>query len=541
MKKIIEKIEQMNISVKDWLLAFSGIVFIRFLLEAISNPSTSGIIASDPQTLVHYALFYLVAAIGAIYIIDLFTKKGIKMANFMIFFLCFMWIAPILDVILSKGRGSRLAYISDSGFNLLRDFFTFYGPSFFRGATLGIRIELILIIFGMVWFVWFITKNLKKSVVALVVTYVFVFFITALPGIIYTLVSFISTSPIMQSGTAGYLADIISKSNIAFNSVHATLIPDSYSRFLEIGFDKLMSQFYFILLCIFLFLWFLRTKKRALIAILKNSRPERGISFVILILLGVWFAFITGLGHFSSWVDVLGLLCLVISWYAVWVFSININDCEDLAIDRISNKNRPLVQNIVTEKEMSQSALIFLGVSLLGSWSAGYYPFFMNLVFIAASYVYSAGPLRLKLVPLVSTFLMAVGSLASVLAGFFFLSRAKVFYVFPPLVMFGILVFYTLFYNLKDLKDVEGDRAGGSRTIPVIFGEKNGERIVGLMFALSFLSLPLFFSVPSLYILSLPAAIIGYFLVTKFPHKEKSFFILYFIWVLLGVILYTPI
>jgi 4-hydroxybenzoate polyprenyltransferase len=276
-------------------------------------------------------------------------------------------------------------------------------------------------------------------------------------------------------------------------------------------------------------------------AILKNSRLERAGHYVILVLLGVWFAFITGLGHFSSWVDVLSLFCLLISWYAVWVFSVNLNDCEDLETDKISNKNRPLVQDIVTKEEMSQSALIFLGVSLLGSWSAGYYPFFMNLIFVAASYVYSMKPLRLKLLPIVSTFLMAIASLASVLAGFFFLSRTKIFYIFPPLAMFGILVFYTLLFNVKDLKDVEGDKAEGSYTIPVIFGEKKGQRIVGLMFALSFLLLPLFFSTSSLYIISLPAAIAGYLLITKFPHKEKYFFILYFIWLLLGVILYIPI
>lgn len=536
MKEIIAKIEKMDVGVKNWILAFSGIVFIRFLLEAISNPSTSGVIASDPQTLTHYFLFFLVMAIGSICIIDLLTKKGIKTANFMLFFLSFMWLAPILDTIISKGKGLGMAYISDSGLNLVRDFFTYSG----HGVTTGIKIELAIVFFGVSWFVWYLTKNPKKTVFAFILMYSFVFFVATLPGTMYTASAFFSGTPIVQDGASVYISNLISKSNIAFNSIHATLVPNSYNRLIEIGFDKLMSQLYFIILCVLLFLWYLKNKRNTLIAVLKNSRPERAGHYIVLVLSGVWFAFITGHASFSSWVDVLGILCLVISWYAVWVFSINVNDCEDLAIDRISNKNRPLVQNTVTEKEMSQSALIFLGLSLLGSWSAGYYPFFMMLVFIAASYVYSVGPLHLKLVPLVSTFLMAVASLASVLAGFFFVSQTKIFYTFPPLAMLGILICFTLLFNVKDLKDVVGDKSGGSFTIPVIFGEEKGKLIVALMFALSFLLLPLFFSNPFLYFLSVPASIIAYILVMKFPRKENNFFVLYFVYLFLGAILYTP-
>ena len=531
----------MDIGVKDWLLAFSGIILIRFLIEAISDPRTSGIISSDPQALIHGLLFYLVATVGSMLIIDYFTKQGIKTANFMIFFLCFMWVAPVLDFILSKGKGFQLAYISDSGLNLVRDFFTFGGPTLYRGATLGIRFELALIFFGLSWFVWQKTKNLKKSIATFVISYVFVFIISALPGIIYTSSSIISGVSMAQNGTPGYITNLISGSNISFNSVRASLIPYSRNEFLEIGFDKLMSQFYFIILSGLLFLWFWRNKKNTLVAILKNSRPERAGHYIILVLLGIWSGYVAGFGRISSWVDTLGIICLVISWYTMWIFSVNLNDLEDLTIDRISNKNRPLVQNTVTEKEMSQSVLIFLCISLLGSWSAGYYPFFMSLVCISASYIYSVSPLRLKLVPIISTFLMALASLASILAGFFFISQNKIFYSFSPLAMFGILVCYTLLFNVKDLKDVEGDRAEDCYTIPVIFGEKRGQKIIGIMFALSFLLLPIFFSDAVLFVLSIPASVIGYILITKYPRKEKSFFILYFVYILLGVILHFPL
>ena len=106
------------------------------------------------------------------------------------------------------------------------------------------------------------------------------------------------------------------------------------------------------------------------------------------------------------------------------------------------------------------------------------------------------------------------------------------------MVMFGILVCYTLLFNAKDLKDAEGDKTGGIYTIPSIYGSKKGGKIVGVLFGLSFLLAPLFFSFPFLYVLSIPAAVAGYFLVTKFPQKEKYLFGLYFLFIFCGVALY---
>ena len=86
----------------------------------------------------------------------------------------------------------------------------------------------------------------------------------------------------------------------------------------------------------------------------------------------------------------------------------------------------------------------------------------------------------------------------------------------------------TLAINVKDMKDVEGDKADGILTLPTLFGEM-GAKIVGLCFALSFLLVPIFLSFYILYIVALPSAIVGYKLVTKKPYKENPIFILRFV------------
>lgn len=538
-KKIIRHIEGLEISIIDWIISFLGIIFIRFLLESISISDPSGFIAIDAQTLIHYGLFYFAAAIGSMVILQFFTHKRDSLKNDVLFFLIYIWLAPIIDFFVGKITGLSLyyRYISDGGFSLARDFFTFFGPQIFNGATIGIRIEIVFILCGVVWFIWNKTKSRWKTIIGTIVIYAFIFTLFALPGIIFA-VSHINSGSNAKGGQ--YIIHIISTSNLSFNSTDSVLIPYSAERLLEIEFDKLMSQFLFLISCLLLFVWFWQIEKEKLIIILKNSRPERVGYYLVLVCLGMWYAYLLGIGHITSWVDILGIACLLIAFFSGWLFAIHINDCEDKKIDEISNKHRPLVQGTISEKEMYQSGIIWLSIGLLGAWCAGYYPFYMMCVFVMASYIYSAKPLRLKIVPVISTFLMSVMSLTSILAGFFFLSQNKTFYSFPPLAMVGILIFYTLLTNVKDLKDIEGDTANGILTIPVLMGKKKAFIICGGMVVLGLLLIPMFFTLPSLYIISFPAAIASYYFIVRKPYKEKYLFLIYFISIVCGLILFFP-
>src|SRR3989344_3103865 len=121
-RQFLERIEGEEMTIHRWIMGFIGILFIRFLLESLSSPSSSGIIPSDPYTLVHYCLFWTTLTFGLILLVGFFRKNYLTSLKAALFGLPVIWIAPIADIILSKGRGFTEVYLFDSGRQLILDF-----------------------------------------------------------------------------------------------------------------------------------------------------------------------------------------------------------------------------------------------------------------------------------------------------------------------------------------------------------------------------------------------------------------------------------
>jgi len=525
--KILDGIKNQEITLSQWITGFIGILFIRFIFEGLSSPATSGIIPSDAYTIIHYGLFWTALVLGLIIIVGFFSKDYLLASKVALFGLPVIWLAPIFDIIISLGEGFTQSYIFDSGSKLIFDFFTFFGPNLTHGATYGIRIEMIVVLAGIGWYLHKIGKNAFQILMAVIFAYALGFIMASWPGIIYTF-----SQTYNQAGAPAeifdYFTKIIFQSTISHNTLREGILSVSASRFLELGFDKLASQILFIISCFFGGLLFWKIDRKKFLAIIRNVRLERIGSYLILLLCGAGFAYINKLGNEFVWADALGILCLLVSWTSLWMYAVHSNDIADVGIDRISNTERPLIKKEVDEKGMRETGYVWLAAALLGSWSAGFYPFFMSLVYVSASHIYSSSPLRLRRFPIISSFLIGVACLATVLAGFFFISVNKQIQIFPMLLSAGIVIMVTLAINVKDMKDIAGDRANGISTLPILFG-KNGPKAVGLCFALSFLLVPVFLSFYFLYIISIPAAIIGYKLVTKKPYSEKPLFFLRFV------------
>jgi len=172
-KKIISSIENQPISVSQWLVGFTGIVFIRFMLETLSSPSFSGFIPSDAPTLIHYFISFLTILLGLICIVRYFVKGNGNLAKIALFGLPIIWLGPIIDLILSYGKGYPITYIFDGSRKLLLDFISFFGPQ----VSIGLRIELLVIIFSIGLYVWSIRKNKINTILAVLSSYIFLFFI----------------------------------------------------------------------------------------------------------------------------------------------------------------------------------------------------------------------------------------------------------------------------------------------------------------------------------------------------------------------------
>ncbi len=535
-EKVLQKIKDQPITISQWVFGFIGIFFTRFFFEALSSPTTSGIIPSNAETLIHYGLFWIALTLGLILIVGSLIKDYMFASKLALFGLPVIWLAPVFDIVISHGNGFVQSYIFDSGHKLIFDLFTFFGPNLTAGATYGIRLEMIIVLITLAWFLWKVCKNVSSVVLGIISVYVLGFIIGSWPGIIYTL-SHITSLAGTRSDIINFFARTMFQSTIAHNTLHEGISFVSVSRLFELCFDKLASQVLFLISCVFggLLFWKINTEK--FLAIIRNARPERIASYLALLFSGMGFAYINGLGNPFTWADLLGMFCLGISWISLWMYAVHSNDIADVEIDTISNTERPLVKKDLDEKSMRETGYVWLAMALLGSWCAGFYPFFMSLAYVFASHIYSSPPLRLRQFPIISSFLIGVASLATILSGFFFISVNKQIQTFPSLLGLGIVLMVTLAINVKDMKDIEGDKANGILTLPILFG-KNGPKAVGVCFALSFLLVPLFLSFYSLYIIAIPCAYIGYRLVVKKPYRERPTIILRFMFLALVALLY---
>jgi 4-hydroxybenzoate polyprenyltransferase len=536
---LLNNIEKTEVTFSNWLISFISILFIRFLFELLSSPTRHGVIFFNPITLVHYTLFWTTLTLGMLLIIGHTTKDFLTSSKIALFGLPIIWLAPILDIIISGGKGFIQSYIFDNGYKIIINFLTFFGPNLESGATYGIRIEMIIVLIGIYLYLKYKKIPRKDNFYTIFKIYTWGFILASWPGILYTIshiTSPIGLMPDIHSPKSilpdiyNFFAKTIFTSNISHNTLFEGISSVSSSRFFELGFDKLSSQILFLISTILIGIVLIKIHRNKFIAVVKNIRPERVGSYIALLLGGAGFAYINRLSFPILWIDIISALCLIISWISLWMYAVHSNDIEDIEIDHISNKERPLIQKKLDEQEMREASYIWLTLAIVGSFCVGFYPFFMSLVYIFTSHIYSTPPLRLRKFPLIPSFLIGVASLATILSGFFLLSVNKDIQTFPVFLSIGVIIMATLAINVKDIKDIEGDRKNWVVTLPIMF-KKNGEKIVGLCFSLSFLLVPIFLSFDFLYIWSIPASIVGYWLVIRKPFNENSIFILRFIFV----------
>ena len=435
-------------------------------------------------------------------------------------------IPPIIDLVASRGSGSAMAYIFASGPALWKDFLAFGGSSILGGITLGIRVELLIILCGIFLYVFSKTRNVLKAIGTVLISYVVIFLLIALPSFLAFAANSFSSAASPQS----FLIANFSASRIAGNFMRPT-VQVSYGYAIEMIFNLGMGLFYYLLDFLLVVGWLIAYHPKAALSFLRNIRPKRTIHYFIMITGGIVLAAIKNGPFILNASDIIALGALAVSYLCAWLFAVGVNDCADIAIDRISNVGRPLVTGSLTETEMRGGNLFFFSWLLLGGFLSGYWGFFTICAFTAAYYIYSAPPLRLKRIPFLSTFLISIACLAASMAGFYFIDSGKLLSDFPWRAILLTLFFFTLFLNVKDIKDIEGDRKNGVPTIPVIFGERWGREAVGFLVVVAFLSVPVILGKWILFWPSLVAAGLSYLLIMAKPYREWAIFVVYFAYI----------
>jgi 4-hydroxybenzoate polyprenyltransferase len=185
-----------------------------------------------------------------------------------------------------------------------------------------------------------------------------------------------------------------------------------------------------------------------------------------------------------------------------------VNQVYDLEIDRLNKPDRPLVTGALSSAEAWRFSWVLYVLALVPTWLVVPYPyatfhdklaaplsahqcFFIYLAGLLFTFVYSAPALgRTKVRGMLANFTIAIprGVLLKV-AGWAMVARVG---FTEPWFLGAIMgIFLIGASSTKDFADIEGDRAGGCRTLPILYGVERTTKIISPFFVLPWLLLPL--------------------------------------------------
>jgi geranylgeranylglycerol-phosphate geranylgeranyltransferase len=204
------------------------------------------------------------------------------------------------------------------------------------------------------------------------------------------------------------------------------------------------------------------------------------------------------------WTIVLGSLC------ASFLNAANnaLNQIYDVEIDRINKPKRPIVTGDVSIRGAWTFTWILYALGLVPTWLVVVYPytswgakFFapiawheciaIYLIAFLSTFVYSVPAFgRTKAHPIGANLTIAIprGCLLKV-AGWTMVAH---FTTLEPWFIGSVFMLFLLgAASTKDFSDIEGDRAGGCRTLPIAFGVKRAAWMIAPFFIFPWLLMPL--------------------------------------------------
>ncbi len=510
---IIEKIENQKNKFETWFFGFLGIVLLRMFIEIFLNniPTKNG--CSYLFFLVNDFLLIMTIYLFILIFLIIFTKDNFKKLNNILFYGAWLvLLPPIIDRLVFKESLYKNFYIFDSLIGLIKRFFLFYGDGLSWGITIGGRIFIFLSIILLSGYYFYKKNKILKTFFLAVFLYSLFFIFNSLPTLITFILEFFRTGTILEvsrTTVVGYFMSPFSVFGIENNELALFLV-------------KKMSLIYYVLLFISVnFLYFLINKKKYL-SLIKNIRPVQVVYNWGLLFLGLSFGFLSFPENFQlNFFTVLSILVLVIVVFCSWVSSVLINDLSDLAIDKISNTERPLIKKEITAEEYKKINIILVLFLIIGAFLIK--PLFVVFVvlYYFLTWFYSCKPFRFKRIFLLSNTLIAFSSLLFLLMGFIVFSGEKTLSIFPWKIYWFLFWAYFLITPLKDLKDFEGDKKNKSYTLPVLVGKKNTRLIIASFLFSFYLASVYILNKQELFLSALIFGVINFLIVNNNKISEK--------------------
>jgi len=171
-----------------------------------------------------------------------------------------------------------------------------------------------------------------------------------------------------------------------------------------------------------------------------------------------------------------------------------LNQIYDVDIDRVNKPTRPLPSGRLSMAQVWGFTIITYALALILAWLVApggrHECFWLVAIAVVCTYLYSVPPFRTKRLGIWANVTIAIprGTLLKV-AGW---SSAKTIVGVEPWYIGAIFGLFLLgATTTKDFADMEGDRRGGCRTLPIEFGVRRAAWMISPSFIIPFLMIPL--------------------------------------------------
>jgi 4-hydroxybenzoate polyprenyltransferase len=449
-KKIIRYFENEEIPLLHYLIGFIFIVLLRNFIELYATNQDQHLLQ-----VFTYSPFYFALAFWFILLFHFLTKERVVIvARIVLVSFILILIPPVADLIIKWGAPVRMKYIGISDLkSIIENYFTILFSFKNNENSIGQRIEIIISTILSFFYFYYKIQNIWKSILCAISVYTSIFFF----------------------GIFTYLT------NLPFQWFKIEFVND----------DLFMERFFFLFSIIILIITFYRYNKNFFFAIIRDLRYERLIYFIIMFVLG-YVLFLSDKEVYQYAPTIINSMncyyffLIPVSIIFSALFTIIINNIQDIEADRISNINRPLVTQIIPMKPYLRIAWLSLVISLIAALLVNRTCFILMSLIIGSYYVYSCPPFRLKRIPFLSKFIVGMNSFLMCLMGFSVFGAPVL--LFPESYTFFILIPLSLAGNFLDIKDYDGDKATGVITLPVLFGKKTAKFFISFFTFCSYLN-----------------------------------------------------
>ncbi len=207
-----------------------------------------------------------------------------------------------------------------------------------------------------------------------------------------------------------------------------------------------------------------------------------------------------GLTLKANFFDIIGTVLLLLSLAIGFQSAQVINDFFDVEADCLTRKRNPLVQGLNRIYYLIWGFCLIV-LSLTFALIINYSCFLLMITYLLLSVIYSVPPVRLKRIPIVSTFILAVAAILAMAMGYSLTYGNYALNAIPKAILIPTILGITFGFIAKDIQDAKSDRSIGVTTIPNLLYKDSfvGRLPIAILIGASFLC----------YIIFIPKVLVG--------------------------------